>query len=161
MLRGCSRLGLTGKGDPRPRGSTPCLEARGQCDLNPRKINPATKGHAPHPTPPSRRSPAGPLTVSPAPAPPPAPPARPSSRLAIGCCAGAGAPGGVINEGLMTSPKSTEKSMGRGARAAAAQSRWGGRRGRQSGRGGLTWKDCGCCGRGRWSAGSDARPALR
>lgn len=45
-----------------------------------------------------------------------------SSRLAIGCKTGAGTPSGVIKEGLMRSPKSTEKSMGRGARAAAVQS---------------------------------------
>lgn len=84
-------------------------------------------------------------------------PARLSSRLAIGCTV-RGAPGGVINERLMRAPKSTEKSMGRGAQEAAAQS-CGGRasgallpaRGPHlDGRSALLWSACG-----------DASPGLR
>lgn len=50
-LRGCSHLVLTGKGDPRPRDSTPCSEVRGKCDLNP--AGPILRPKDMHPTPPN------------------------------------------------------------------------------------------------------------
>lgn len=86
-------------------------------------------------------------TLQPTSATPPATPSLPvTSPLAAGLVPES--PGRIINEGLMRFPKSTEKSMGLGAPAAAAQSRGGGWRVEErasrhlsQGAWGLTWTE--------------------